>query len=202
MDTLYYLVVKGKPEGPYSIAELRQMQVAADDFVKANGMDDYKQVHEIQALRELFGFQYSPTQPQYFGSFDQRLLAAVIDWFLVSGVFLVLALSGVILFGNEESRMQIALTILAFIPLANFFYHVWMEGSPEQGTFGKQLLRIKVCDLQGRRISRAKALWRNLAKIISALPFFLGYLWSFFNKKQQCFHDIIAQTLVMKDRLL
>lgn len=202
MDELYYLVVNGRPDGPYRIQDLKQMKISADDFVKTDRMDDYKQAHEIQALRELFGFTFSPTQPQYFGSFDQRLLAAVIDWFLVFGVFLITALLGVIFFGNEENRMQIALTILAFIPIANFFYHVWMEGAREQGTFGKQLLRIKVCDLQGLRISRIKAFWRNLAKIISALPFFTGYLWSFFNKKQQCFHDIIAKTLVMKDRLL
>ncbi|MGV8879680.1 MAG: RDD family protein [Sphingobacteriaceae bacterium] len=202
MEKLYYLVVNGKPGGPYNIKELKQMKFSADDFVKADGMDDYKQAHEIPALRELFGFQFSPTQPQYFGSFDQRLLAAVIDWFLVFGVFLITTLLGVIFFGREENRMQIALTILAFIPIANFFYHVWMEAAVKQGTFGKQLLRIKVCDLQGLRINRRKAFWRNLAKIISALPFFTGYLWSFFNKKQQCFHDIIAKTLVMKDRLL
>jgi uncharacterized RDD family membrane protein YckC len=42
---------------------------------------------------------------------------------------------------------------------------------------------------------------RNLAKIFSVLTFFIGYLLSFFNKEQQCLHDMIAGTLVMKDRL-
>jgi uncharacterized RDD family membrane protein YckC len=30
----------------------------------------------------------------------------------------------------------------------------------------------------------------------------VGYLLNFFNKKQQCLHDMIAGTLVMKDRLM
>lgn len=202
MEPLYYLVINGKPEGPFRTEELKQRQVRGEDFVKADGMDDYKQVHEIHALSELLGFKFEHTLPQYFGSFEQRLLASVIDWFLVSGTFLILSLLGVLFFGNADNRLQIALIILAFIPAANFFYHVWMEGSAKQGTFGKQLLRIKVCDLQGCRINSEKAFWRNLAKILSTLPFFLGYLWNFFNKKQQCLHDIIAKTLVVKDRLI
>jgi len=31
---------------------------------------------------------------------------------------------------------------------------------------------------------------------------FFGYLYSFLNKKQQCWHDIAANTLVVKDRLI
>jgi len=30
----------------------------------------------------------------------------------------------------------------------------------------------------------------------------VGYIICFFNKKQQCLHDMIAGTLVVKDRLL
>jgi uncharacterized RDD family membrane protein YckC len=76
-----------------------------------------------------------------------------------------------------------------------------MESSAKQGTYGKQIVKIKVCDLQGNRLSVAHAAGRNLAKMFSVLPLFTGYLLSFFTKQQQCLHDIIAGTLVMKDRL-
>ena len=76
-----------------------------------------------------------------------------------------------------------------------------MECSAKQGTFGKQILKIKVCDMQGERISFVRSMGRNFAKIFSVMTLFIGYLFSFFNKQQQCLHDMIAGTLVMKDRL-
>jgi uncharacterized RDD family membrane protein YckC len=43
---------------------------------------------------------------------------------------------------------------------------------------------------------------RNLSKIISTGTIGLGYMMGFFDKKQQCLHDKIAGTLVIKDRLI
>ncbi|RYE37816.1 MAG: RDD family protein, partial [Sphingobacteriales bacterium] len=34
------------------------------------------------------------------------------------------------------------------------------------------------------------------------IPVFFGYFYSFLNKKNQCWHDISANTLVIKDRLI
>jgi len=34
------------------------------------------------------------------------------------------------------------------------------------------------------------------------VPVFFGYLYSFLNKKNQCWHDIAADALVIKDRLI
>jgi uncharacterized RDD family membrane protein YckC len=77
-----------------------------------------------------------------------------------------------------------------------------MEASPKQATYGKQILKIKVTNMQGERIDFAKSFGRNLAKILSVLTLFFGYLYSFFNSKQQCLHDVVAGTLVIKDRLI
>jgi uncharacterized RDD family membrane protein YckC len=63
-------------------------------------------------------------------------------------------------------------------------------------------MKIRVTDLDGGQIGYGKSLGRNLSKILSLAPFLIGYLYSFLNRKQQCFHDIIAGTLVVKDRLI
>ena len=97
---------------------------------------------------------------------------------------------------------MIALSVLGIIPIVNFIYHVVMEASPKQATYGKQILKIKVTDLLGERIDVARSLGRNVAKILSVLTLFIGYLYSFFNSKQQCLHDVVAGTLVIKDRLI
>lgn len=98
--------------------------------------------------------------------------------------------------------MGVAFGLLGFIPVAKFVYHVIMESGPKQATYGKQLLRIKVVDTEGRRVTFGRAAGRNLAKLLSVATLFIGYLFSFFNKQQQCLHDMVAGTLVMKDRLI
>jgi uncharacterized RDD family membrane protein YckC len=77
-----------------------------------------------------------------------------------------------------------------------------MESSKKQGSFGKSLLNIKVCDMRGLRISFGKSLLRNVLKITGVLSLGLGFVMGFFDKKQQCWHDKLAGTLVVKDRLL
>jgi len=76
-----------------------------------------------------------------------------------------------------------------------------MESSEKQATYGKQLLKLTVCDMQGNRLTIAQATGRNFAKILSVATVFVGYLFAFFNKQQQCLHDMVAGTLVIKDRL-
>jgi uncharacterized RDD family membrane protein YckC len=97
---------------------------------------------------------------------------------------------------------MVSLAGLPFIAVAKFIYSSIAEASDKQATVGKRLLNIKVTDLGGNRISLSNAYGRNAAKILSTAPFFLGYLYSFLNKKQQCFHDLTADTLVIKDRLI
>jgi uncharacterized RDD family membrane protein YckC len=197
----YLLVINGKPQGPFSIEQLKAIGVKPGDFLKTAAMDDYKEAHEIAELRDFFGFNKQALIPQYFGSFDQRLLASALDWFFVSGICIIIAFVISLLVNDKEVRLSIAFSLLVIIPLIKLIYHMIMESSVKQATYGKQILRIKVCDMNGNRINFVRSIGRNFAKIFSVLTFFIGYLFSFFNKQQQCLHDMIAGTFVMKDRL-
>lgn len=198
----YLLVINGKPEGPFNIDELRQRKIQPTDFVRSDAMDDYKEAHEVEELRELLGFSKQHVIPQYFAGFDQRWMASALDWFMISLVFIFIAVIALLFIVDKSTQFKIALSVLVIIPVANFMYHVVMECSPKQGTYGKQILKIKVTDMYGERISLGRAILRNLAKILSVVTLFIGYLISFFNSKQQCLHDMVAGTLVVKDRLI
>ncbi|MBW4890983.1 RDD family protein [Mucilaginibacter sp. HMF5004] len=202
MASTYVLVINGKPEGPFTIDELKTKGLKPADFVRTDGMDDYKEAHEIAELRSLFGFARQNIMPQYFGSFDERAFAAIIDLAIVAGTFILISVIAMLIIPNQIARMMIFLLGLIVIPLLNFIYHILMEGSAKQATYGKILLKIRVCNEDGSPIDYSKAAARNLAKIVSNGTLFLGYIICFFNKKQQCLHDMIAGTLVMKDRLL
>jgi uncharacterized RDD family membrane protein YckC len=198
----YLLVINGKPEGPFTIDELKQHHIKSTDFIRSATMDDYKEAHEVAELRELVGFSKQHLAPQYFAGFDQRWLASALDWFMVALVVIFFGVIAILFTAEKSTQMVIAFSLLAIIPVVNLIYHIIMEASAKQGTYGKQILKIKVSDLYGERISLSKSTGRNLAKILSVLTLFVGYLYSFFNSKQQCLHDVVAGTLVIKDRLI
>ena len=198
----YFLVINGKPEGPFNVKRLNELNLRPGDFVKTPEMDDYKEAHEIEELRQLFHFGKPLIIPQYFAGFDQRLLASALDWLIVTGVLILPALIAVIIVQDKMLRIGIAFSLLLIIPLIKLIYHIIMESSSKQATYGKQLLKRKVCDMDGNPITTSKSISRNLCKIFSVLTLFTGYLFSFFNKQQQCLHDMLAGTLVMKDRLI
>lgn len=196
----YLLVINGKPEGPFSIDELKAHRIKPTDFVKTEAMDDYKEAHEVAELRELFGFQ-KQVLLQYFGSFDQRATAAFVDWLIVSAVCIIPSFAITLFITDKLIGLGLALSLFALIPLVNLVYHIVMESSAKQATYGKQLLKLKVCDMQGARLTFSHAAGRNSAKALSVLTLFVGYLYAFFNRQQQCLHDMVAGTLVIKDRL-
>lgn len=198
----YTVVINGKPEGPYSLEELKNLNIKPGTFIRTPGMDDYKEAHELPELRKWLGFRYQQTAPQYFASFDQRLLAAAIDYFFLMIAYVIVVLILFIFIDQKTSRITTALVFLALIPLAKFIYGSFAEASTKQATIGKRLLDIKVTDMLGNRVPLSVSFGRNLAKAISVLPLFLGYLYSFLNKKQQCLHDVVANTLVIKQRLI
>ena len=198
----YTVVINGKPEGPYEFEQLKALAIKPGTFVRKPGMDDYKEAHEFEELRELFGFRYQQTAPQYFASFDQRLLASIIDYFFIVLAYVIVILFSFAFIEGKTQRLLVGVSFLPLIPIAKFLYSSLAEASSKQATIGKRLLDIKVTDMMGERIDLAVSFARNLSKAISVAPLFFGYLYSFLNKKQQCWHDIIANTLVVKQRLI
>ena len=198
----YILVINGKPEGPFTIDELKERKIKPTDFVKTEAMDDYKEAHEIAELRQLFGFSKSALLIQYYGSFDQRLTASALDLFFVSTVCAIIMFIAVMIIDSQLIRLLMTVGLIIVIPLVNLIYHIIMECGAKQGTYGKQLLQIRVCDMEGNRLTFTHSAGRNLAKIFSMLTLCIGYVYIFFNKRQQGLHDIIAGTLVIKGRLV
>jgi len=76
-------------------------------------------------------------------------------------------------------------------------YCVVMDASRFQGTFGKRLMGIRVVDSDGNRITFGRSLARNTAKILSAIPLFLGFIWIGFSKTKQAWHDKMACVYVV-----
>ena len=118
-----------------------------------------------------------------------RFCAAFIDGILVGIIDLILAI--ILRTGGD------GLAILVSIA-----YFVYFEGGPRGAGPGKRALNIRVCDIQtGAPIGYTRAFIRWVGAIVSAIPFFLGYLWMLWDRENQCWHDKLAQDIVVPARI-
>ena len=81
----------------------------------------------------------------------------------------------------------------------SWLYFAGLESSKWQATLGKQILKLRVVDLNGNRVSFWRASARYFGKIISRMTFMVGFLMILFTRKKQALHDKIAATLVISN---
>lgn len=202
LPDLFEVVIQGKPQGPFTLDDLRSMRLKPTDFVKPVGYPEFKELREMASLSAALHIKHETSLPQYFASLDVRLLATTIDYFIAFCEYAIVAaiyLGGV---NDTKSALPGLLAGLVLVPLFKFMTSVMMEGSKRQASVGKLLLGIKVTDEQGKPPGYGKALWRNAAKLVGVITLGIGFFLGFFDRKQQCLHDKIAGTLVIKDRLI
>jgi len=127
-----------------------------------------------------------------YAGFWSRVAALIVD----NAVVTIFGLALLIAAGFVGAG---AVVIANFVfMLIAFLYWPVLESSERQATLGKQLLGIQVTDANGARLTFVRSLLRNLAKIISSLPFGLGFLLAAFTPKRQALHDMITKCLVVR----
>jgi uncharacterized RDD family membrane protein YckC len=158
----------------------------------------------------------APARPQaaptHYAGFWIRVAAWFIDAVLlgiVNGVisaFFGGGLSTMIKPGQDASSINFAAVFatmgtLILVTLAiQFVYFAYLESSEKQATVGKMILGLKVTDLNGRRISFARAAGRFFGKFLSSMILGIGYIMVGFTEKKQGLHDMVASTLVVSTK--
>jgi uncharacterized RDD family membrane protein YckC len=80
-----------------------------------------------------------------------------------------------------------------------WLYHALRESSEGEGTAGKKALGLIVTDMDGRRVTFARASGRHFGKIVTSfIPLGIGYAMAGFTQKRQALHDILASCLVLR----
>ncbi len=128
-----------------------------------------------------------------YAGFWARVVALLVDTaiMMIFGIVLIVALSMAL--GAEGAMIGNIVWVLVYL-----LYWPVMESSARQATFGKSLLGIQVTDLDGNRTSFVRSLLRNIAKIISAIPLYIGFLLAAFTGRKQALHDMITSCLVVR----
>ncbi|MBK7109749.1 MAG: RDD family protein [Chitinophagales bacterium] len=128
-----------------------------------------------------------------YAGFLSRFVAYIIDMLMIGIARSILAL----IFGF--SLFHPSMGIIWFGSIFGLLYFIIMEGSKYQATVGKLLMRIKVVNLQGGRITLSESIIRNLSKILSAIFLLIGFLMVLLDDRKRALHDRIAGTFVIEE---
>jgi uncharacterized RDD family membrane protein YckC len=123
----------------------------------------------------------------------ERLAANLIDSFLL---LLPLLIAAVLLAsGGRAMPRQLLQFVFMAIPVA---YHWYFWTRRDGQTPGKFALGIRVIKTDGSPINDVDALIRAIGYNVSAMLFGFGFIWAFFNAKNQTWHDLMARTYVVR----
>ncbi|MGA2160952.1 MAG: RDD family protein [Methanoregula sp.] len=154
-----------------------------------------------------------------YAGLGRRFVAFIVD-------FILIALFGIIVvafFNQANGIMYLYYLVAAHAPISSlteagtpiaalspivaavglliivvpWLYYAGFESSRGQATPGKVLMRLEVTDLEGNRISFARATLRFFGKFISLIIIFIGFIMIGLTKKRQGLHDKIAGCLVL-----
>jgi uncharacterized RDD family membrane protein YckC len=131
-----------------------------------------------------------------------RFLAWLVDRMVVLGAFFacMLLLSTLAAF---SPGLVSAFSFVLYFAL-DWGYGLALETLMAGQTLGKRLLGLRVIQESGVRIGVYQALLRNLARPLDGLPLFyaVGGLAALLSQKHQRFGDMVAGTLVVRERRL
>jgi uncharacterized RDD family membrane protein YckC len=129
-------------------------------------------------------------------SFIRRLGAAGIDFSIL--ILIWFELHQILAHQYDLPVIFLQLPDKLFLP-ALFLYFVLSEGITGT-TLGKKILRIHVRDNRLRKINIPLALVRNLYKVVSILPAFMGYFMIILRKDKMALHDMLTNSVVVRIR--
>ncbi len=118
------------------------------------------------------------------------------------GAGLLLALGGLAI-NLISPAIGIALVLVLYF-LVDWGYAIFLEGLWSGQTIGKKLFGLRVIQESGVRLSWLQAFLRNLTRPVDRLPLFylVGGLSALFTPSQQRLGDLLAGTVVVRERRL
>jgi uncharacterized RDD family membrane protein YckC len=136
-----------------------------------------------------------------------RFIAIVVDYLIwgvllfVFGLIAVAVVASLSVFNDMSATWAVGIIVLLLF-LFHWGYFTLFEALWNGRTPGKRVAKIHVIHRSGRAISFVEALARNLVRFVDYMPGFyaVGMIVMFFSKLNQRLGDMVAGTLVVRDR--
>ena len=135
--------------------------------------------------------------PAQYAESWQRLVASLTDGLVLVGIMLVAVIIAVIPLGLDVNGKAYLPTTFSLIFAAHWLYQGLMICGRRQATLGMRLMKVVVTDLQGNRLSFARASARHFATLLCWCTFFMGFVMQPFTVRKQGLHDLMTGCIVV-----
>jgi uncharacterized RDD family membrane protein YckC len=143
--------------------------------------------------------------PTLHAGFWRRVVAYIIDWFIMMPVLFAMELFWVFrpmmaLARGSDAPLPAGHILLFYLLaiLIPWLYYAICEASKWQATPGKLALGLRVTDEYGHRIGFGRATGRFFGMFVSGLIMDVGYMMAGFTAKKQGLHDMMAGCCVVR----
>lgn len=124
--------------------------------------------------------------PEALAGFWIRFAGALVDGLILGAVSGVLA--GAL--GGESSALGV---------IVGGAYFTYLHATPAGQSVGNLVAGIRVVDADtGRHLEYSKAFLRWLMSYVSGIALLIGYLWMLGDRRNQTWHDKVANSLVVR----
>ncbi|HEY8384632.1 MAG TPA: RDD family protein [Porticoccaceae bacterium] len=190
---VWYFAIHGRRVGPFSEQEMAELvksgSLRPDTLVWNPALGGWQRLAEVPALARHLDTAAPPSSAAFsefvdYAGFWRRVAARLIDMLIgcilaVPGLVVVALLLVTVTFSPDPATDELVNRILMDCLVLVFWwlYFALQISSPRQATFGMKGMGIMVTDVDGRRVSFARATWRFIADFVfNPLTFGLGYL--------------------------
>ena len=118
--------------------------------------------------------------------------------YLLDGIIVGIAAAILIIIAAVIDSPALMVLMLIVVTIGSIAYYVVFDGGPKGATPGKSICGIRIVDINGGGpIGYGRAFIRYLMRIVSGIPFNLGYFWMIWDPEKQCWHDKVAKDVVV-----
>ena len=136
-----------------------------------------------------------------YAGFWRRFCALLIDVIVTYfPIATVRALLGLPASGSFDPLLPAAWWAALFEVGIDWLYAASLISSPWRATLGQAVMDLHVTDLNGDRVSFARATARYIAQILNLLTFGIGIVMQVFTPRRQALHDLVSGTVVVRSR--
>ena len=147
--------------------------------------------------------QTGPAPGVNYGGAGARLVAYIVDGFIMGLLYLVFFIVGGILVavvGSSSTGAGAVVFLVVFLVAAVVLLawkpYFWSHGGQ---TPGYRMLRLRVVrEIDGGPLSTGQAVGRLFGYLISGMVFDLGFIWVLIDSRRQGWHDKLANTVVIE----
>lgn len=204
MKREYHLIINGQKQGPYSETDLRQFVIYPNTLIWYQGLSNWTEAMYLQEMSSYI------VQPSY--NAPNRVMSnerVSISYSSDNNYVTVTTESERIHYQYADfgerfvARLLDSLIVIipsCFFPIVSgWLYFALMQSSDQQATVGQNVMKIRVLDCAGEKVTFGQASGRYFAGILSGMMMLIGYFMFFWTDKKQTLHDNLAETIVVRE---